>query len=66
MVKPDPAVYRYLIERFGLEPPSCLFVDDVEANVVAASSIDMQAVRYLSAPQLRHELQMRGALPTPG
>jgi 2-haloacid dehalogenase len=66
MVKPDPAVYRYLIERFGLEAPSCLFIDDVEANVAAASSIGMQAVRYRSAPQLRHELQRRGALPTPG
>jgi 2-haloacid dehalogenase len=66
MVKPDPAVYRCLIERFGLQAPSCLFIDDVEANVAAASSIGMQAVRYRSAPQLRHELQRRGALPTPG
>jgi epoxide hydrolase-like predicted phosphatase len=66
MVKPDPAVYRYLVERFGLEAPSCLFVDDVEANVAAASSIGMQAVRYLSSRQLRHDLQMRGALPASG
>lgn len=66
MVKPDPAVYRYLVERFGLEAPSCLFVDDVEANVAAASSIGMQAVRYLSSQQLRHDLQMRGALPASG
>jgi epoxide hydrolase-like predicted phosphatase len=66
MVKPDPAVYRYVVERFGLEAPSCLFVDDVEANVAAASSIGMQAVRYLSSRQLRHDLQMRGALPASG
>jgi 2-haloacid dehalogenase len=66
MVKPDPAVYRYLVERFGLEAPSCLFVDDVEANVGAASSIGMQAVHYLSGRQLRRDLQMRGVLSTPG
>src|SRR5512132_1453235 len=66
MVKPDPAVYRYVVERFGLEAPSCLFVDDVEANVAAASSVGMQAVRYLSSRQLRHDLQMRGALPASG
>jgi 2-haloacid dehalogenase len=66
MVKPDPAVYRYLVERFGLEAPSCLFVDDVEANVEAASSIGMQAVHYLSGRQLRRDLQMRGVLSTLG
>jgi 2-haloacid dehalogenase len=66
MVKPDPAVYRYLVERFGLEAPSCLFVDDVEANVGAASSIGMQAVHYLSGRQLRRDLQMRGVLSAPG
>jgi 2-haloacid dehalogenase len=65
MVKPDPAVYRYLVERFGLEAPSCLFVDDVEANVGAASSIGMQAVRYLSGRQLRRDLRMREVLPGP-
>ena len=66
IVKPDPAVYRYLVERFGLEAPSCLFVDDVEANVGAASSIGMQAVHYLSGRQLRRDLQMRGVLASPG
>jgi 2-haloacid dehalogenase len=66
MVKPDPAVYRYLVERFGLEAPSCLFVDDVEANVGAASSIGMQAVRYLSGRQLRRDLRMREVLTSPG
>lgn len=66
MVKPDPAVYRYLVERFGLEAPSCLFVDDVEANVGAASSIGMQAVRYLSGRQLRRDLRMRQVLTSPG
>ena len=65
MVKPDPAVYRYLVDRFGLEAPSCLFVDDVEANVGAASSIGMQAVRYLSGRQLRRDLRMRQVLTSP-
>lgn len=62
MVKPDPAVYRYLVQRFGLETCSCLFVDDAEANVEAAALIGMQAVRYQSSRQLRRELQMRGVL----
>ncbi|MGE5442658.1 MAG: HAD family hydrolase [Bacteroidota bacterium] len=66
MVKPDPAAYRYLVERFGLEASSCLFVDDVEANVEAAASIGMQAVRYLSSRQLRRDMRMRGVLASPG
>ncbi|MGE5441733.1 MAG: HAD-IA family hydrolase, partial [Bacteroidota bacterium] len=67
MVKPDPAAYWYLVERFGLEASSCLFVDDVEAYVEAAASIGMQAVRYLSSRQLRRDdMRMRGVLASPG
>ena len=36
LAKPDPAIYRHLTDRFGLEPADCVFVDDVAANVEAA------------------------------
>ena len=46
MIKPDPGIYRYLLERYGLKAEECLFVDDVQANVNGAVAVGMQAFRF--------------------
>ena len=35
LVKPDPAIYRLALDRFGLEAEEAVFVDDNAANVAA-------------------------------
>jgi putative hydrolase of the HAD superfamily len=42
--KPDPAIYHLACERLGLRPDECLFVDDLECNVVAARELGMEAL----------------------
>ena len=42
LVKPDPAIYRRLCEKFSLEPRDCLFVDDLRRNVEGAQSVGMK------------------------
>ena len=46
LMKPDPAIYQLLCERYGLVPGECLFVDDLEDNCVGARVAGMQAVRF--------------------
>ena len=46
LMKPDPAIYRLLCERYGLEPSECLFVDDNADNCEGARAAGMPAVRY--------------------
>ena len=46
LVKPDEAIYQLFCERYGLEPASCLFVDDLRRNVVGAQRAGMQGYRY--------------------
>lgn len=41
VVKPDEAIYQLFCERYGLAPESCLFVDDMERNVVGAGRAGM-------------------------
>ena len=43
LMKPDPAIYRLLCERFELEPSECLFVDDNEDNCIGARVAGMHA-----------------------
>lgn len=36
IVKPDVRIYKYLLDKFGLNPQDCLFIDDSSANVQGA------------------------------
>jgi 2-haloacid dehalogenase len=62
MIKPDPAIFRLLLDRFGLAPEATFYVDDSEPNVVAARALGLDAVRFTGPEQLRRELAARRAL----
>ena len=36
LVKPDPAIYKTLTDRYGLDPARTLFIDDAAANIEGA------------------------------
>jgi 2-haloacid dehalogenase len=62
MIKPDPAFFRLLLERFGLAPEATFYVDDSQANVAAARRLGLDAVRFTGPGQLRRELAARRVL----
>lgn len=59
MRKPDPGIYELTVERLGdgLDPGECVFVDDVEANCVAARDLGMRAVQFHDSAQARAEVE---------
>ena len=60
VLKPDLAIYRLLLNRYGLVAEECLFVDDSAANVEGARSVGMQAIHYVEPMNLGAELTHRG------
>lgn len=46
LAKPDPAAYELVTGRLGVEAGEVLFLDDVEANVVAAQALGWHAVLH--------------------
>jgi len=62
VTKPDPAIFRLLVDRFGLDPAATVFVDDAEANVAAARRLGIDAIRFTGPEDLRRELVARRLL----
>lgn len=62
IVKPDPAIYRLAIERFGVDPAGALFIDDVAENIAGAESVGMAGHHFVDAATLERELVARGYL----
>ena len=62
LMKPDPAIYRLAIERFGIDPAGALFIDDVAANVAGAESVGIAGHLFENAATLESALIARGYL----
>jgi len=60
LMKPDPAIYRLLVERFALDPARCVYIDDNAANAAAACLLGMHAIHFTSPDALAAELRELG------
>jgi putative hydrolase of the HAD superfamily len=55
--KPEPEIYEITLERLGVEPQRCLFVDDVEANCDGARALGLTAVHFRANGQAIPEIR---------
>jgi 2-haloacid dehalogenase len=62
IAKPDPAIFRLLLERHGLSAATTVFVDDSPANVHAAADLGLTALLFRTAEDLRADLSRLGLL----
>jgi 2-haloacid dehalogenase len=60
--KPAPEIFEVFLERFGLDAPRCVYVDDHQPNVNAAVALGFDGVRFTDAHDLRILLADRGLL----
>ena len=57
VIKPQPEIYQRLIDRYGLIPEECVFLDDTLPNVVAAREMGMHAIHFKDREQALDELR---------
>ena len=53
MVKPEIQIYEHLLNRYQLKPGDTVFIDDLQENLAAASSIGIQAIRFTNSAKCR-------------
>lgn len=62
LIKPDPAIYRLALDRFGLVAEQALFIDDVPANIAGAESVGIAGHVFNNAAVARDWLRGLGVL----
>ncbi|MGN0478492.1 MAG: HAD-IA family hydrolase, partial [Hominenteromicrobium sp.] len=60
LVKPDPAIYAALCERFSIIPENAVFLDDRPENTEAARAFGMHAITVESKAQADSALHALG------
>ena len=46
VIKPDPKIYRILLERYNLTVVNLLFIDDNSANIETAKQLGFQTIVF--------------------
>lgn len=55
--KPEPEIYHLAAQRLDLHPSECVFVDDMEVNVIAARELGITGIVHTSYDETRRELE---------
>ena len=55
--KPEPEIYRTLLERYQLKPEECVFLDDSLDNVNAARNMGIHAIHFTGIENAKKKLR---------
>jgi putative hydrolase of the HAD superfamily len=55
--KPDPRIYRMMVEALGVDPQACVYLDDLGVNLKPAREMGMTTIKVLNAQQALAELE---------
>lgn len=57
VIKPQPEIYRLLLERYRLKADECVFIDDNLANVQGAEAVGMHGLLFAGPEMLKEEFK---------
>lgn len=60
VIKPMPEIYQLLIDRYGLTPQECVFLDDTQKNLDAAEKFGIHTIHFQNQAQAIEELRKLG------
>src|SRR5271156_4266849 len=55
--KPDPRIYRMMVEKLGVDPRACVYLDDLGINLKPARAMGMTPIKVASVAQAIAELE---------
>lgn len=57
LLKPEPAIYKHLVDATGIVPAESVFIDDLTRNVIAARESGLHAIQFTSPEACRADLR---------
>jgi putative hydrolase of the HAD superfamily len=57
LIKPDPAIFDYIVGRFGLSPGNTVFIDDHRPNIESADRLGFKTLHFNDPIECRNTLR---------
>lgn len=61
--KPDPRIYRMMVETLNVDPCNCVYLDDLGVNLKPARDLGMTTIKVVDSAQAIAELEAATGLP---
>lgn len=61
--KPDPKIYRMMVDALAVDPKRCIYLDDLGVNLKPAREMGMTTIKVVSARQAIDKLETATGLP---
>jgi len=61
--KPDPQIYRMMVEALAVDPKTCVYLDDLGVNLKPARDMGMTTIKVTDARQALAELEAAVGFP---
>jgi len=62
LIKPEPEIYRYLLDEFALIADETVFIDDTSVNLEAAERFGLHTIRFEGPESCERRLTAMGCL----
>ena len=60
LMKPEAEIYQLLLDTYSLKANECLFIDDVEENIIGAKNMGMNGIQLTDYNFLKEKLKEYG------
>jgi epoxide hydrolase-like predicted phosphatase len=57
LVKPDPKIYEYSLNRLDISPQEAIFIDDFAVNIKAAQTLGLHTIHFISSAETQSQLK---------
>lgn len=59
-IKPEPKIYQTLLDRYQLKGEECVFIDDLNNNLIGAKAFGIETILFQNQEQAMRDLQKLG------
>lgn len=62
-VKPEPEIYKILLDTYSLNPAESIFIDDLQPNIDGAKAMGIDGIVCKNHEYVWQELEIKGVIP---
>lgn len=61
-IKPDPAIYNALLDKYNLSADECVFIDDAQKNIDGAKKVGISGILFTEYDEVKEKLRNIGVI----
>lgn len=56
MIKPDPAIFQFICQKYNRSPGECIFIDDRKENIISAAALGFHALHFTNYDEVHDQV----------